>query len=140
MRTSPGEAIALGLARNGISQAGFAKRMRVSEATVSRWVNGATFPRPEQIPIICSVLGISSDEIFSATGKGPTAQKTLEGELLAAIERARVSMRAALDRLDADVKAARSQHKSGHRDTRGAELDLEAERANLEAIANGEDD
>lgn len=65
MRVSPGEAIAAALARNGLTQAGFAKRMRVSEATVSRWVSGETFPRPRRMKVICDVLGLSPEQIFA---------------------------------------------------------------------------
>ncbi len=40
-----------------------AKKMGISQKTLSNWENGISFPNQKQIEIICSVYGTSYDQI-----------------------------------------------------------------------------
>ena len=44
-----------------ISQKDFAKRIGVTECTISRYVNDERLPKADMVVVICRNLGISSD-------------------------------------------------------------------------------
>ena len=46
------------------SQADLARKMKVSEATVSKWTSGQATPRPKKIDEICNLLGCSKDDLL----------------------------------------------------------------------------
>lgn len=45
------------------TQADLAKYMNVTQASVSRWVNGSAMPRPAMIDKICVFLNCTADEL-----------------------------------------------------------------------------
>lgn len=48
----------------GISQKAFAESINVKNTTVSNWEKGLTRPDVDTLALICSVLGVSADEIL----------------------------------------------------------------------------
>lgn len=55
-------------------QSDFAKRLEISQQTVSRWELGASRPRDKQMPQIASVLGASLEALLAAAGYTPNAK------------------------------------------------------------------
>ena len=59
----------------GLTQANFAKRIGVAEKTVQNWESGASSPRADKMPQICTVLDCEiEDIIFLPRGCGLTAK------------------------------------------------------------------
>ena len=50
--------------RAGMSKREFARRIKVSAATVSYWCQGSKTPRPEKIDVICDVLGVTWHQLI----------------------------------------------------------------------------
>ena len=50
--------------RLGITQDELAKRLGVTQAAISHWEKGITFPTTRQLPIVAEVLGIPIEAIF----------------------------------------------------------------------------
>ena len=46
-----------------LTQADLAKKMNVTEASVSKWVLGQSVPRPKKIDEICLLLGCTIDDL-----------------------------------------------------------------------------
>lgn len=47
----------------GLLQKEAAKRLQVSNKTLSSWEKGATFPTPPQIDAICVLYGVNYDDL-----------------------------------------------------------------------------
>ena len=47
----------------GLSQKEVAKKLNVSNKTISNWENGKTFPSAEKITELCSLYGTSFDNL-----------------------------------------------------------------------------
>ena len=47
-----------------LTQAGFAKQIRVGVKTVQNWESGASSPRADKMPEICKVLGCKIEDII----------------------------------------------------------------------------
>lgn len=57
------------LQQSGLSQKQFADAVGVSQPTVFDWVQGNKTPRIEKYDIICSVLGITIQDLFADANK-----------------------------------------------------------------------
>ncbi len=51
----------------GLSQENLADILCVTRSAITRYENGEVFPNPEQISIICEVLGICSNDLFDSS-------------------------------------------------------------------------
>lgn len=47
----------------GLSQKDAAKKLKVSNKTLSNWENGTTMPRPDKIDAICDLYNVSYDAL-----------------------------------------------------------------------------
>lgn len=47
----------------GLSQKAAAEHLGVSNKTIGNWENGSTFPPADKIPEICSLYGLSYDNL-----------------------------------------------------------------------------
>lgn len=47
----------------GLTQKEVAKRLKVSNKTVSSWENGVTYPNPKYIDAICNLYNVEYDHI-----------------------------------------------------------------------------
>lgn len=65
---------------NGISQREFAEMLGVTQAAVSQWEMGNTFPKTEYLPIIAKILGCTTDELVNGLldEKAAAAGSTIE--------------------------------------------------------------
>ena len=48
----------------GLSQKEAAKKLKVSNKTLSNWEKGTTMPRPNKIDAICELYGVSYDVLI----------------------------------------------------------------------------
>ena len=48
----------------GFTQADLARRLRVSETSVSNWINGNAVPRPNMVDKICAVLRCKREDLM----------------------------------------------------------------------------
>lgn len=51
-----------------ISQVDFAKKLGVTQGTVSQWEKGRSYPRSSMLPKIAAVLGCTVDELLRKEG------------------------------------------------------------------------
>jgi len=58
---SIGDRIKYSLDIRKMSQKEFAKRLKITEATLSRYINGTRLPKADMIIDICNELGVSAD-------------------------------------------------------------------------------
>ena len=65
-----GENIARLRKKAGLTQAGLAQKLNISDKTVSRWENGIGYPEITQIPKIASILGVTADYLLTGERKG----------------------------------------------------------------------
>jgi len=56
--------------KNGLTQAGLAKKLNVSDKTISKWENGLGYPEVTQFPAIARVFGVSIDYLMTGERKG----------------------------------------------------------------------
>lgn len=56
----------------GMTQSQLAKRLNVSDKTVSRWENGLGYPEVTQFPVIASLLGVTVDYLMTGERRGIT--------------------------------------------------------------------
>ncbi|MCU1499450.1 MAG: helix-turn-helix protein [Acidimicrobiales bacterium] len=59
------------LVRHGLVQADLAKRVGVSQQTVSKWITGETLPRPKLVPLLEEAIGVESGELGRFLFGGP---------------------------------------------------------------------
>ena len=60
--------------RAGIpNQAELARRLGITQQTVSRWERGLSRPRDKEIPVLSTVLGADQEALLEAAGYAPTA-------------------------------------------------------------------
>ena len=59
-----GKNIAACRKKAGITQEQLAEQLCVSVSAVSQWETGKTFPDLSAIPVLCRVLGVTSDELL----------------------------------------------------------------------------
>jgi len=60
-----GEFIALKRKEVGLTQAELAEKLLVSDRAVSKWENGVCMPDASNIPLLCKILKISINDLFS---------------------------------------------------------------------------
>ena len=65
---SIGDRIKYLLSIRKLSQKEFAKRLGITEATLSRYVSGTRMPKADMIISICNELGISADWLLGMLG------------------------------------------------------------------------
>lgn len=53
----------------GFTQAEVAKEMKVSTRTIWQWENGKSYPKPEQINMLCRLYGTSYEQIIFLPSK-----------------------------------------------------------------------
>lgn len=68
------------------SQADLARRLGMSEATVSRWLSGSAVPGYDDIAELARVLGVDRRAIYEAAGLVPMHDAEELGELLSVWE------------------------------------------------------
>lgn len=56
----------------GFTQADLAKKLNISDKTVSRWENGLGFPEVTQFPAIAKIFGVTVDYLMTGERKGIT--------------------------------------------------------------------
>ncbi|MCU1453100.1 MAG: helix-turn-helix protein [Acidimicrobiales bacterium] len=59
------------LVRHGLVQADLAKRVGVSQQTVSKWITGETLPRPKLVPLLEEAIGVEPGELGRFLYGGP---------------------------------------------------------------------
>ena len=55
----------------GLTQAGLAKSVSVTQSLIAQWERGAAMPSATKLPLLADVLGCSIDELF---GRAPPDQ------------------------------------------------------------------
>lgn len=65
----------------GMKQSDLAKKLSISDKTVSRWENGLGYPEITQFPLLASVFGVTVDYLMTGERKGIT----IAGNILADI-------------------------------------------------------
>lgn len=65
----------------GMKQSDLAKKLNISDKTVSRWENGLGYPEITQFPLLASVFGVTVDFLMTGERKGIT----IAGNILADI-------------------------------------------------------
>ncbi len=95
------------LAANGLSQAELARRVGVSQQTVSKWLSAETQPRLKLVPTLAHALEISPTELsatlVSTNGAAAMAAASDDERLVALVHRIRVLAPAQLARVEAYV-------------------------------------
>lgn len=69
---SIGNSIAKLRRQHGMTQSQLAKRLNISDKTVSRWENGLGYPEVTQFPVIASLLGVTVDYLMTGERRGIT--------------------------------------------------------------------
>ena len=69
-----GKNIAVCRKKAGITQEQLAEQLCVSVSAVSQWETGKTFPDLSAIPVLCRVLGVTSDELLDIDREKDAAQ------------------------------------------------------------------
>ena len=53
----------------GLTQKELARRLYVTESTISKWERGLSYPNISMVAPICGALGISEHEFFTGCGR-----------------------------------------------------------------------
>lgn len=81
-----GEKIAELRKKLGLTQSELAKKLKISDKTVSRWENGLGFPEVTQFPILASILGVTIDFLMTGERKGITIAGNLIADVVKRID------------------------------------------------------
>lgn len=54
----------------GLTQAGLAQKLHVTDKAVSRWENGAGYPEITQLPVLAEIFGVSVDYLLKGNPRG----------------------------------------------------------------------
>lgn len=57
---------------SGVSQSEISRQLNVARNTVNKWFTGKTFPEPETIDLLASILNTSPQWLFGADETSPT--------------------------------------------------------------------
>ncbi|WCO66377.1 helix-turn-helix transcriptional regulator [Iamia majanohamensis] len=99
------------LAASGLSQAELARRVGVSQQTVSKWLAAETQPRIKVVPLLAEALDLSPTELsatlVSANGAGAFVASTDDARVAALVHRIRSLAPAQLARVEAYVHGLR---------------------------------
>ena len=87
--------------QNNLHQAGLASKVGVTQASVSKWLNGS-IPRGDQLHLVSSALGVSMEWLL--TGESGTEKVSgIPVTSKAAVRKALKDARAALERLEKEL-------------------------------------
>ena len=70
----------------GMTQAQLAKKLNISDKTVSRWEKGFGFPEVTQFPLLASVFGVTVDYIMTGERKGITIAGNILTDIVKSID------------------------------------------------------
>ncbi len=79
------------MVKKGINQVEMAKKLRVTQATISQWISGHSYPRYPKMKMLLRILDCTPDELFGgppSVGRASVEIKRLDfDELIAALEK-----------------------------------------------------
>ena len=90
-----------------MTQSDLAKRMNVSQATVSDWMNGKKFPRSDKLDFLCNVLHCQRDDLLVEKAGG---QKGIYASLIQKIKLLDVDDAAEIEAI-IDLKLSKEKYK-----------------------------
>ena len=72
--------------KNNMTQASLAKKLNISDKTVSKWENGQGFPDITAFPLLSSLFGVSADYLMFGAKKGIAIAGSLIADIVKNID------------------------------------------------------
>lgn len=70
----------------GMTQSELAKKLNISDKTVSRWENGLGYPEVTQFPLLASLFGVTVDYLMTGERKGITVAGNILADIVKRID------------------------------------------------------
>lgn len=72
--------------KSGLTQSELAKKLNISDKTVSRWENGLGYPEITQFPLLASIFGVTVDYLMTGERKGITVAGNILADIVKRID------------------------------------------------------
>lgn len=83
---SIGKTIAALRCKCGMTQSVLAKKLNISDKTVSRWENGLGYPEIIQFPLLASIFGVTLDYLMTGEHKGITVAGNILADIVKRVD------------------------------------------------------